>query len=636
MTAQTSTPGRERDARSRGSRAITHRFRDPGPWIVLAVHVLVFVALACWSWRKWPDPLVDFGRELYLPWQITRGRVLYQDLASLFGPLSPYVNALWFVLFGPSLLTLVVCNLVIFAACVAGIYHLIRIATDRITATAVGVTTLLLFGFSQYSQVGNYNFVTPYSHEATHGFALSVAALLCLHRAIKAQAVWFSAAAGFCYGLVLLTKPEAGVAAGVGVGSAWLAAGALSASDKRELARSVPVFLAFTAAPALLFFAYFAGHMEPLDALRAVAGAWTTPNRSAIVANAFYLGSSGLDDPAANAAQVLRASAGFLLFVAAAIAVSWPGAAALSRATMARRWLPPLILSVFTVSLLREGGQHLPRALPLIALTTLIAAASLFRTAKGDREAAVALLPLVMWSAFALALLAKMGLAARIAHYGFFLALPATATAVVLVSWVIPRLLDAWTQRDAGPVFRLIALCALGAVVVPYIGLSNGSYRTKVLPVGSGRDRFYASTARWQGDAVRSAWEWIGRTASPDATIAVLPEGVMLNFLLRRDSPLRVVNLMPPEVLAFGEDGVLQSLVDAPPTYLVLAHADMGEYGYPPFGRERRYGRRIVEWARANYRTVEVIGEQPMSATGYGIEILERNGPILPADTAAE
>ena len=28
---------------------------------------------------------------------------------------------------------------------------------------------------------GNYNFVTPYSHEATHGFALGVAALLCLH-----------------------------------------------------------------------------------------------------------------------------------------------------------------------------------------------------------------------------------------------------------------------------------------------------------------------------------------------------------------------------------------------------------------------------------------------------------------------
>ena len=44
------------------------------------------------------------------------------------------------------------------------------------------------------------------------------------------------------------------------------------------------------------------------------------------------------------------------------------------------------------------------------------------------------------------------------------------------------------------------------------------------------------------------------------ATLAVLPEGVMLNYLLRRDSPLRVINLMPPELLVFGEEGILHAL----------------------------------------------------------------------------
>jgi hypothetical protein len=87
---------------------------------------MTLAALLWWSWRQWPDPLVDFGRELYLPWQINAGQVLYRDLASLFGPLSPYVNALWFRLFGPSLMTLAWGNLVIFSATVAGIYHLVR------------------------------------------------------------------------------------------------------------------------------------------------------------------------------------------------------------------------------------------------------------------------------------------------------------------------------------------------------------------------------------------------------------------------------------------------------------------------------------------------------------------------------
>src|SRR5688572_12646955 len=87
--------------------------------MVIGLHAIVFVGLGWCSWLKWPDPLIDFGRELYVPSQIVRGAVLYRDLESLFGPLSPYLNALWFQLFGVSLLTLVVINLAIFAAIAA-------------------------------------------------------------------------------------------------------------------------------------------------------------------------------------------------------------------------------------------------------------------------------------------------------------------------------------------------------------------------------------------------------------------------------------------------------------------------------------------------------------------------------------
>ena len=45
------------------------------------------------SWRKWPDPLIDFGRELYLPWRLANGAVLYRDVDDFYGPLSQYLNA---------------------------------------------------------------------------------------------------------------------------------------------------------------------------------------------------------------------------------------------------------------------------------------------------------------------------------------------------------------------------------------------------------------------------------------------------------------------------------------------------------------------------------------------------------------
>ena len=58
------------------------------------------------SWGAWPDVMVDFGRELYVPWRITLGEVLYRDLEWFNGPLSQYVNALWFRLFGVGAWTL--------------------------------------------------------------------------------------------------------------------------------------------------------------------------------------------------------------------------------------------------------------------------------------------------------------------------------------------------------------------------------------------------------------------------------------------------------------------------------------------------------------------------------------------------
>jgi len=42
--------------------------------IGLAVLGALTVLLVATSWRRWPDPLIDFGRELYVPWRLAQGR----------------------------------------------------------------------------------------------------------------------------------------------------------------------------------------------------------------------------------------------------------------------------------------------------------------------------------------------------------------------------------------------------------------------------------------------------------------------------------------------------------------------------------------------------------------------------------
>ena len=139
-------------------------------------------AMVYWSWGTWPDVIVDFGRELYTPWQLSEGQVLYRDVAHFNGPLSPYTNALWFRLFGVGLRTLVVANLAIFGVLVYLCYSLLEQLGSRTSATLACLVFVFVFAFSRYTIAGNYNYLCPYSHESTHGLTLALASFYFLAR----------------------------------------------------------------------------------------------------------------------------------------------------------------------------------------------------------------------------------------------------------------------------------------------------------------------------------------------------------------------------------------------------------------------------------------------------------------------
>ena len=408
--------------------------RDLWPAAIVAIHALLFLTLAAWTWRKWPDPIVDFGRELYVPWQITRGHVLYRDIASLFGPLSPYVNAIWFRLFGVSLTTLVVCNLVIFAGVLAGVYRYVRLCADRMTAAAASLSTLLLFGFAHLVEIGNYNFAAPYSHEATHGLALSLVLLLCLARGVATREPTSWAIGGVCLGLVMLTKPETAVAAVVAVAAAISGASLLDPGHRRRLALERGRARRVRRGPAspvlpLLSRTDGAGRRVARHQRRVGASHAGAP-RSERLLPARHGARSSDREHAPHGAHV-------------------PGVRHLRRRRRCgltgedARWsVDASARSAGGAGVgggrIRPDGSHLLRAASRHADHARVERRN-FLGARADRDRAVRLLWLAVWSAFALALLAKIGLNARIVHYGFYLGLPATVLTVVPDRLAAPR-----------------------------------------------------------------------------------------------------------------------------------------------------------------------------------------------------
>ena len=157
------------------------------------------VILAAWSWRRWPDVQVDFGRELYVPWRLTVGDALHRDVAWFNGPLSAWWNALWFKLAGTSLTTLIAVNLILLLLTLELLTDSLRRWAGNAAAAAGGALFLCIFAFGRYAAIGNYNFVTPYSHELTHGLILTLGALRLLSRG---QTSYSTLGAGVLLGLV--------------------------------------------------------------------------------------------------------------------------------------------------------------------------------------------------------------------------------------------------------------------------------------------------------------------------------------------------------------------------------------------------------------------------------------------------
>jgi hypothetical protein len=173
--------------------------------------------MAAWGWTRLVEIQVDFGREVYLAWQLNSGKRLYADLIFYYGPLPPYFNALLFRVLGVSIQSLLLGNLVITGIIILVLYWLLLYVADGFSAMIGCAVFAFFFACPQYSHPSIYNFLCPYSHAATHGLLFGLLSLLAVGRLSRSPTRWNALVCGICVGLTFLTKPEPFIAAGITV-----------------------------------------------------------------------------------------------------------------------------------------------------------------------------------------------------------------------------------------------------------------------------------------------------------------------------------------------------------------------------------------------------------------------------------
>jgi hypothetical protein len=109
-----------------------------------------------------------------------------------------------------------------------------------------------------------------------------------------------------------------------------------------------------------------------------------------------------------------------------------------------------------------------------------------------------------------------------------------------------------------------------------------------------------------------------------EETFIVVPEGVTLNYLTRRNNPSRYYSFIPFEVELYGEENIIADFKSNPPDYFIIVHRNTNEFGVGYFGRNDGYGLKIAEWIYGNYEPVGIIGYEPLKDGKFGIIIMKR------------
>jgi len=543
----------------------TSRAESASRYVGILVPLAVGVFAVLQSYRRWLDPMVDSGRDLYIPEQIRHGLVLYRDILYYYPPVTPYLLAAVTAVTGSGLNAYIVIGLCIALLTAAAVRSIVEPLAGHYASLAA---LLVFFSFSLAGVRGfGMNYLFPYAHAATLAMLFFLWAVACIQRDRNMLAVVLLLLASW-------TKIEYVVFAIALLGliglRSWSRSRSNQALETQDAARpsGIRALVIDFGKPVLLY----------------VVGMVTV--------TVFGILTFGADVFRANvlpAALLDGASARFFYAKVSGVG-AWQTNALLAAQGAA--------LTIAIVFLLR-AWDHVPRlrwvlAIALAMATWLLANELFFRA---WTLLQIALVPFALRrprEPLALLLLASLCASSRIClmimpiWYGFVFITPVVILMVyVLFAWLPAR--GVYSRRTAMawlPVFVIVSATGLVFAHREYAG---------AFPVATARGTYYDSSAT-RARAYSDLLKYLRQVGARE--LVAMPEGLAVNYLTGVPTPMRYHTFTPVEI-AGAEAPIVAELNARQPQYVVIQPFETTAFGYRGFGED--YGHEIVAWLHANY-----------------------------------
>src|SRR3989338_1776716 len=580
----------------------TRRWQNAVWW---GLPALCFFMLAILRWERFGDVQVDFGQDIAAAWSITEGKHLYTDIAYFKGPFSPHWNALLMMIFGVSIRTITVANMGVVLGVAYGIAHLVRRACGIAVSSTLACIFLFSFAFTIDRKSNIFNFITPFVHELPHGIALSLLTILSLERWTKTNSIWMMLIGGIFFGLAWLTRVEVAVALTAAC-AAWFWCMGISGIPPRSLIRSSTIFFSGSISIIALAIAALAQSM-PWNMAGRSAFASVIALRTSVASSPFFLMLGGWDHPITYAALQLAALLmiiiWMLLFYAAAdlwqmkvktMAFCFAAAGMMMILMLAKRVLPFIHGGFLTIS------------------TIGITAAAVFGILRRYKAQTAGNRLTMVIGIFALGMLGKIVLVPSIRFYGFAHAMPAYLLLMGTLLTALPSIVERRLGKEATRNFLLLLSIAILLDIGGKARIDQYLAREKTIAIGTLDDRFFVSDS-FSNPSYRDFLLAAPALIPAGSTLTAIPEGAMINNLLRLPLGVPIMNYMRTEYMIFGKDRIEGDLFAHRPDFILVTHKETSDFGYPLYGKMPEYGADVMAWLKREYEQIALFGDQPLT-----------------------
>jgi hypothetical protein len=571
------------------------------------------------SWHKWANLVWDYGRELYVPWRITCGDVLYKDIASLFGPFPPYFNAFLFKMFGVSIMTLVLFNLLLVAGITFLVYRFFSCTLGQWAAFFAAVAFLCLFAFRQNDvDQGIFAYICPYSYSVTYAVFFSWCALHVFAAYCRSGNKILWAAIGALLSLTALCRFEISACLASALVLGLVFKGILGKWPAKTLVNSSALLLAGFVIPVAIAFWYFSTQLPLSQVAPSILG--FNDQWREILKIVYYQDITGLRHPWQNF-LVMLAVAGCYGFMVVAFELLCRG---MDRFERNRQGYGAFFIALALASMAGAAygilyfPSHILKGLPVLAIFMTGFYTRLLGRQQQEEGKITHLLPLGVMSLWALLMLIKIVLNVEVEGVGFVYAMPATMLLIVMLTEIVPGYFERAHRR--GELVRIATACLAILIFVAQIKTTVLAYQGRRFPIKTGPDLVMCNFSL--GPEYREIDEFLKNTDNimgRDIGFVAFPQGAMLNFLTKRASPLPHIIFRDVELIKYGEKAILHSFAEHKPEYIVMTNEGIFPANYPKVKGKQALA--IKAWIFGHYHPIW----PPHPAAGGVITVLKAN-----------